>query len=115
MGSSEARNSGLGTVGVREENPGEGCPLHISSSKLFTLKETRGEGSGGGGRRPGETSLRNVSLAGHLVLPWPLPHPAVTESGGPSSCDSAEQGEGAKSPPRALKGSRKQASNREVG
>lgn len=62
----------------------------------------------GGGRRPGETSLRNVSLAGHQVLPWPLlPHPAVTESGEPSSYDSAEQGEGAKSPPRAPTGSSK--------
>lgn len=69
----EARNSGLGTVGVREESPAEGSPLRFTFSKLFTLKETRGEGSGGGGRRPGETALRNVTQAGHLVLPWPLP------------------------------------------
>lgn len=45
-------------------------------SKLFTLKETQAREKG---RRPGETSLRNVSLAGHRVLPL-APPPSVPES-----------------------------------
>lgn len=68
--SPDLKNSGLRTVRARE---GRVCTrekaVPFTFSKLFTLKETQGEGSG---RRAGETSLRNASLAGHRVLPWPL-------------------------------------------
>lgn len=106
-----ASSGGLGTRGVRKRTLEEAVPF--SFSKLFTLKETREEGSGGGGRRPGETSLRNVSLAGHLVLPWPLPHPAVTESG-PAPVILLSKGRG-KVTTLAPKGSSEPACNRGLG
>lgn len=40
---------------------------HTTSNKLFTLRADVGVGLGGD---QGETSRKNVSLAGHPVLPW---------------------------------------------
>ena len=49
---------------------------HTTSNKLFTLRVDMGVGLG---EDKDETSLKNVSLAGHPVLPWlhPRLHPQV--------------------------------------
>lgn len=68
-------DSDLRIVGVRERMGimGKAVRSYTTSSKLFTLRDEMG----GEGGDYGETSLKNVSLAGHPVLPRLLPqlHP----------------------------------------
>lgn len=66
---------------------------YTTSNKLFTLRADMGVGGLGGDQ--GETSLKNVSLAGHPVLPWlhPRLHPLEPGQAPPPALSAEGRGE----------------------
>lgn len=72
---------------------------HATSNKLFTLRADMGVGGLGGDQ--GETSLKNVSLAGHPVLPWlhPRLHPLEPGQAPPPALSAEGRGGGGESFP----------------